>query len=114
MEDRKARARSRDFPPTADGVSKMLDDFRSQRAREDGEKELSLKEAASMAQELKVFEQKKKKDLGLPAIADLEKVIVSFWRMIATKDTLVYTNVARVFLAKCMLYTVLDLHSSEF
>ena len=76
MEDRKALAMSRDFPPTADEVSKLLDDFRSQRAREDGEKELSLKEAASMAQELKVFEQKKKKDLKLPAIADLEKVLL--------------------------------------
>ena len=69
---------NRDFPVSAEDVQQLLEAFQHQRAEEEEDKEKEKNELSVMAQELAVFQQKKRKDLGLPAFSELEKVSRTF------------------------------------
>ena len=70
---------NRDFPVTAEGVKQLLDRFKQQRAEEDREKEKEKEEVAAMAQELTIFQQKKRKEISFPPFSEIEKVVYVFY-----------------------------------
>ena len=65
---------NRDFPSTSTEVKQLLEEFRSLREREDSVREKEKTELAEMCSELKVFALKRKKDIDILPIDDIEQV----------------------------------------
>ena len=65
---------NRDFPTISAEVRYILEEFQKQRSVEDPEKEKQKEEVRTMAEEIRVFELKSKKQFGVPQIKHLEQV----------------------------------------
>jgi DNA repair exonuclease SbcCD ATPase subunit len=74
VEQRRTLVGNRDFPSSVDGVKRLLDDFVKMRENEDAMKEKELMELKEMAGELKIFALKRRKEMDIPPIEDIEEI----------------------------------------